>query len=290
MNEHSQQTICQELSFSGPGLHTAGHHIIILKPAVENTGIIFRRKDATGEWQCIPAHWKYTKVLPLCTCIAVDDALHVRTIEHLMAALYACGIDNLEIDIEGSEVPILDGSALPFIEAINKVGVQTQSSARTVYTVIQEHCVEEGSRYIKIEPAGMLELDLTIVLAKIGKQRWQGVVTPASFTQECSQARTFGRLKSGLLAQLTRFQKDSICLGANQKSAVVIVGNKAINKGGLRMPDEYIRHRVLDLVGDLMLAGGHLQGKITAVSPAHRLNHQLLTELFKNHEIDRSPR
>lgn len=289
MSEYSQHTIRHRVTFSGPGLHTAGRHKVTVKPAAANAGICFRRKNIAGQWQSIPADWRYTKNLPLCTCIAHHNGLHVRTIEHLMAALYACGIDNAEIDVDGSEVPILDGSAWPFIEAIDAVKRQIQMAERKVHIVTKEYGVFEGKRFVKIEPADALEFDLTITLSKIGKQRWQGIVTPELFKRECSQARTFGRLKNGLLAQFTRFQKDPMCLGATQQSAVVIVGDKVINKGGLRMPDEYIRHRVLDLVGDLMLAGGHVRGRITAVSPAHRLNHQLLAQLFKRDKIEPSP-
>jgi UDP-3-O-[3-hydroxymyristoyl] N-acetylglucosamine deacetylase len=287
MNNNLQGTISQTISFSGAGLHTAGHHTITLLPAAENTGIIFhqiqtsdkKRKNHSPAITSIPANWKHTKPLPLCTCI-YNDNHQVRTIEHLMAAFYACGIDNIIIQIEGNEVPIMDGSAQPFIEKIEAVGVTKQFSERSIFQIRQTVQFTEDDRSIRIEPADALYLDISISLAKIGHLNWSGKITPELFKQEIGAARTFGRLKNGLLAQLTRFNKDPICLGANTTSAVVIVGDKAINKGGLRMPDEYIRHRVLDLVGDLMLSGGHIYGKITASSTAHRLNHGLLRAIF----------
>ncbi len=287
MNKHLLQgTIANTLSFSGPGLHTAKHHQITLLPATENTGIIFRKLDKKRGYTDIPASWKHTKPLPLCTCITADNGLYIRTIEHLMAALYACGIDNLIIEVSGTEIPILDGSAKPFIDAIDHIGVTKQTQPRSIITVNRTYSFGEANRFIQIEPlsdapsSSSLYIDITISLTKIGRLNWSGEVTPELFKAEMAAARTFGRLKNGLLAQLTRFQKDPICLGANTKSAVVIVGDRAINKEGLRMPDEYIRHRVLDLVGDLMLSGSHVHGKITASSTAHRLNHGLLRAML----------
>lgn len=285
MTDHWQGTLSQPVSFSGAGLHTGKKAQITVYPAEVNTGIVFRRVDKAGQGTEIPAHWRYTKELPLCTCISRDGVIHVRTIEHLMAAFYACGIDNVRVDVKGTEIPILDGSAKLYIEGLDSVGIIPQAISRPIFRVTQPLEFSEGdSRKISIEPADHLAFDLTISLAKIGRLNWCGEITPDLFKQEAAQARTFGRLKNGLLAQLTRFNKDPICLGANMKSAVVIVGDKAINKEGLRMPNEYILHRVLDLVGDLMLAGGHIQGKITATSTAHRLNHGLLRMIFAEDE------
>lgn len=290
MNNQSQGTLSRAINFSGPGLHTAGNHSITLLPAPENSGIIFHKiKHKHNKKKLIAkilATWENTKSLPLCTCITDKNNHQVRTIEHLMSAFYACGIDNIIIEIEGHEIPILDGSAHPFIEKITATGVIQQKSMRPVFKVHKLIEFTENDRSIRIEPADALYIDISISLAKIGHLNWSGKITPELFKQEMGAARTFGRLKNGLLAQLTRFNKDPICLGANTKSAVVIVGDKAINKGGLRMPDEYIRHRVLDLVGDLMLSGGHIHGKITASSTAHRLNHGLLRAIFKAQEVE----
>ena len=290
MNNQSQGTLSRAINFSGPGLHTAGNHSITLLPAPENSGIIFHKIEHQHNKKKliakIPATWRNTKPLPLCTCITDKNNHQVRTIEHLMSAFYACGIDNIIVEIEGHEIPILDGSARPFIEKITAAGIIQQKSMRPVFKVHKLIEYTENVRSIRIEPADALYIDISISLAKIGHLNWSGKITPELFKQEMGAARTFGRLKNGLLAQLTRFNKDPICLGANTKSAVVIVGDKAINKGGLRMPDEYIRHRVLDLVGDLMLSGGHIHGKITASSTAHRLNHGLLRAIFKAQEIE----
>ncbi len=279
-----QSTVKKSLSFKGRGLHTGKRGRITIVPAGVNTGISFKRVGRAGQNTTILAHWKNTKKLPLCTCIASKEKdIHVRTIEHLMAAFYACDIDNALIEVTGTEIPVLDGSAKEFTEQLKQVGKLQQNEPRKIFRVTKSFEVREGNAFIKIEPADSLCVDVTISLQKIGRLNWQGEITPQIFADEISAARTFGRLKNGLLAQLTRFNKDPICLGANTKSAVVVVrGDKVMNKGGLRMPDEYVRHRLLDLIGDLMLSGGHIHGKITALSPAHRMTHELLKEIFES--------
>jgi len=286
-----QGTLAKPIEFIGPGLHTAKRHKIIIHPAPVNSGIVFRK--TVKKWGgvkneiIIPAHWSAVKELPLCTCIVSEDGHQVRTIEHLMAAFYACGIDNAMIEVQGSEIPVLDGSAKVFIEGIDAQGIEEQDYSRIQHKVIKTTLFKEGRRSIKIEPAENLALDISISLRHFGRLHWQGEMNPSVFKQEMSGARTFGRYKNGLLAQLTRFQKDPICLGANMKTALVINSEKKIlNKGGLRMENEIIYHRVLDLMGDLMLANGYLQGKITATSSAHRLNSGLLKELFERGNIE----
>ena len=286
MNSSRQATIAAPLSFKGPGLHTAKRHKINLLPASVDSGIVFRRIDRKGNRVEIPAVWQATKQLPLCTCLVAESGEQIRTIEHLMAAFYAMGIDNIIVEVDGNEIPVMDGSAIPFINGIEKTGIIKQENDRRIFRISKATEYSEGKRLIKIEPADGLHLDVSISLTKIGRLHWSGEITPEIFKQEMAAARTFGRLKNGLLAQLTRFQKDPICLGANTKTAVVIVGDKAINRGGLRMHDELIYHRVLDMVGDLMLAGGHIHGKITASSPAHRMNHGLLKNIFEQKCFD----
>jgi UDP-3-O-[3-hydroxymyristoyl] N-acetylglucosamine deacetylase len=281
MDTLHQATLAAPLRFNGPGLHTAKRHAINLIPAPVNSGIVFRRIDRKGKNVEIPASWQSTKQLPLCTCLVADSGEQVRTIEHLMAAFYACGIDNVIVEVDGDEIPVMDGSARPFIDEIDRTGIAKQDQHRSVYRITTATQYSEGKRSIKIEPADALYLDIAISLTNFGRLHWSGKITPEFFKQEIASARTFGRLKNGLLAQLTRFQKDPICLGANTKTAAVIVGDKVINKGGLRMDNELIYHRALDMIGDLMLAGGHIQGKITAVSPAHRMNHGLLKKIFE---------
>jgi len=180
------------------------------------------------------------------------------------------------------------GSALPFVEAIDQVGVVRQDQVRKIFAVTKAIEVSEGKRKIALEPSDDLELDISISLSHFGRLNWKGNLTPELFKQQMAAARTFGRLKNGLLAKLTYFNKDPICLGANTNSALVLGDkNNVINKEGLRMKDEMIFHRVLDLMGDMMLSGGHIQGRFVINSPAHRLNHQLLTKLFEQQAYER---
>jgi UDP-3-O-[3-hydroxymyristoyl] N-acetylglucosamine deacetylase len=286
-----QGTISAPLQFKGPGLHTAKRHKINILPASENSGIVFvkmpKKWGGVKNKIEVPAHWKNVKTLPLCTCLASKDGHQIRTIEHLMAAFYACGVDNAIVEVKGSEIPILDGSAKVFIDAIEATGVTTQDQSRIIHRVIETTEFSEGKRFVRIEPADKLIFDISISLSHFGQLTWQGEVTPEIFKNEMSSARTFGRLKNGLLAKFTRFQKDPICLGANMKTALVIDSkDNILNKDGLRMENEIIYHRVLDLVGDLMLANGHILGKVTAKSSAHRLNHGLLESLFKQENIE----
>jgi len=296
MQNHSplasaQGCINHPIELKGPGLHTAKQHKIKILPAPVNSGIRFvkivKKWGGVKNKITIPAVWQSVKELPLCTCLVSDEGYQIRTIEHLMAAFYACGIDNAIVEVEGSEIPILDGSAQVFIDAIDKVGVKPQSHTKVMYQVTDTIEFSEDRRSVKIVPADQLELDISISLSHFGLLNWQGIVTPEIFKNEMSSARTFGRLKNGLLAKLTRFQKDPICLGANMKTALVIDNkNNILNKDGLRMQNEIIYHRVLDLIGDLMLANGHVIGKITAKSSAHRLNHGLLKKLFTEKAVE----
>ena len=287
----NQGTIANPIEFKGPGLHTAKQHKITIKPAPVNSGISFvkmvKKWGGVKNEVAIPAHWQSVKELPLCTCLVSKEGYQVRTVEHLLAAFYACGIDNAFVEVEGSEIPVLDGSAQLFIEGIDSVGIETQDHSKIIHKVTKTTEFTEKRRSIKIEPSDNLEFDISISLSHFGTLSWQGEVTPEVFKNEMSSARTFGRLKNGLLAKMTRFQKDPICLGANMKTALVIDSkDNILNKDGLRMENEIIYHRVLDLVGDLMLAKGFIQGKITAKSSAHRLNHGLLKELFTQGNIE----
>ena len=292
MNHLLQGTLTAPIEFKGPGLHTAKQHSIKIFPAPVNSGLQFvkmpKKWGGVKNKVSIAADWRNVKTLPLCTCLVAEDGTQIRTIEHLMAAFYACGIDNAIIEVNGTEIPVLDGSAKRFIEAIDATGVTLQDYSRVIHKVIKTTEVSEGKkRNIKIEPSDILEFDISISLSHFGRLNWKGEITPEIFKQEMSSARTFGRLKNGLLAQLTRFHKDPICLGANMNTALVIDSKKTVlNKGGLRMENEIIYHRVLDLVGDLMLANGHIKGKITANSSAHRLNARLLKKLFEEKRVE----
>jgi UDP-3-O-[3-hydroxymyristoyl] N-acetylglucosamine deacetylase len=282
MNYQQQHTIVEPISFAGIGLHTGKRTQVTIHPAAAAHGIVFQHAAKSGVSTDIAATWQHTTSMPLCTCLTANG-VYIRTVEHLLAACYACGVDNALIEIHGNEIPLLDGSSYPIVTAIEQVGTQTQAQAKKRIRVLKTVRVAEKERYLQIEPADDFSVDIGIHLAKWGELRWQGVLTPSIFKEQMIAARTFGRLHNGLLAKLfSVFSKTPVCLGANLHNCLVLLGSNVLNKGGLRMPDEFIRHRVLDLMGDLMLAQAPLLGKITGFSTAHRLNQQLLAQLLSD--------
>ncbi len=278
-----QGTVAGSVSYEGPGLHTGKSHRVTINAADANHGIIFRQIGRDGSATHIPARWKYSKDLPLCTCLAKGPKAQVRTVEHLLAACYACGIDNALIEVRGREIPIMDGSARPWIDLIRKAGVDRLDAPRRTIRVVKEVVVEEGRRQIKIEPAGRLRIRLRTFVRGYGTFHWRGPMNRKIFQEEISDARSFGRLRHGLLAKVfTRFHRDPLCQGANLKTVVALARGRVVNPEGLRYPDEFARHRVLDLVGDFMLGGTDIVALITARSPVHSLNRAAIAALMQD--------
>lgn len=275
---NTQHTLNAEISFSGKGLHNGRNNRVNLLPAPIGTGVIFRRVDQPAE---VPADWRHIREYTACTCLADAKGHQFRTVEHLLAALYACRITNVIVELDGEEIPILDGSAAPLIALIDSVGVQPQGAALCAVKVLRPVEFRQDNRFIRVEPAEAFQLDVSIALAKIGPLNWAGTMSPEIFRREIMGARSFGRWRNGLLAKLfSPFMKEPVYRGAGPDCALVILGDKVINKEGLRYPDEFVRHRVLDIIGDLRLAGADIIGRVTANSTAHHLNHGLLRALF----------
>lgn len=280
-----QHTLAQRVTFTGRGLHTGKLARITLHPAPINHGIVFQKCTADGiKLASIPALWHSVHDMPLCTCIA-QGSWFVRTVEHLLAALYALQIDNALVEIVGDEVPIFDGSSAVFVQHLQQEGIMAQAQARQSIRILKHIEYVEGNKRVAIEPAPNFSVDVTISLKKIGMLNWQGEITPNTILQELAFARTFGRLIPGMIAQVASlFRKVPVGLGAHPGSVILLLGNKGITRGGLRAPDEYVRHRVIDLIGDMCLAGHPLQAKVTTYSTAHRLNHRLLDKVFADPE------
>jgi UDP-3-O-[3-hydroxymyristoyl] N-acetylglucosamine deacetylase len=267
----------------GPGLHTGGSHFVTIFPADAGEGIVFRQIDRGGSSTDIPCHWSHVRDLPLCTCLASLNGVKVRTVEHLLAACYACGIDNALVEVRGYEIPIMDGSAQPWIELIQAGGLKRLGTPRRRLRVLKPVVVEDGTRRISIRPAQKFSIKLTTAVRGFGSFRWQGHMNRRIFREEISRARSFGRLRLGLLAKLfTRFQRDPLCQGANLSTVVALARGRVLNPEGLRYPDEFVRHRVLDLMGDLMLGGADLVGRLEARSPVHNLNRRFVEALLSD--------
>jgi UDP-3-O-[3-hydroxymyristoyl] N-acetylglucosamine deacetylase len=282
-NAGMQGTVDHEVRFAGRGLHTGRDSKIAVKPAPPDHGVVFQHINARGEPAPIKADWRSIRDLPLCTCLTDGTRRQVRTVEHLLAAFYGCGIDNALVEVCGSEIPLLDGSSKPFVDALAGA-VANQQQERKVIVISETIEVHDGPRWIKIEPHHTLSLSIQTYVEPFGRLPWWNCdVDRATFRKEIAPARTFGSLRAAFLAKLfTWFLPNPLCLGANRNNAVAIFRGRVVTPGGLRFPDEFSRHRALDLIGDLMLAGADLRAKLTCFSPTHRLTRRALEAIFDN--------
>ena len=277
----SQRTLKTPIGCVGVGVHSGRKTSLSLNPAPAGHGIVFRRTDLGVD---IPARFDAVCDTRLCTVIG-SGAARVGTIEHLMAALSGTGIDNVLIEIDGPEVPILDGSSAPFLFLLDCAGIVDQYVPRTMIEILRPIRVTDGDAFAELRPyprasriaPPVLDMELTIDFAAsaIGKQGCSLRLTPNSFRQELSGARTFA-----LAAEVAQLQKAGLALGGSLDNAVVVDDDKVLNPGGLRMPREFARHKMLDAVGDLALAGAALHGRFIAHRSGHALNNKLLRALF----------
>jgi UDP-3-O-[3-hydroxymyristoyl] N-acetylglucosamine deacetylase len=255
-------------------------------PAPVNHGLVFRKTRTRSNTVDIRADWRNVRDLPLCTCLSDASGNQVRTVEHLLAACYGAGIDNALIEIEGDEVPLLDGSAAPFVESFCAAGIVRQDASRRTVKIKKAFEVQDGPRWIRVEPHESFRIEVQTYIKPFGRLPWwQADIDRKTFVQDIVSARTFGSLRDGLLAKcFTWFLRDPICQGANRNNAIVIFLGQVISPGGLRYADEFSRHRVLDVIGDLMLAGGDFRAKFTCFSPVHRLLRKVLEAIFADRE------
>jgi UDP-3-O-[3-hydroxymyristoyl] N-acetylglucosamine deacetylase len=252
-----------------------------LLPAPPGSGVRFRRTDRRAAGIEIAASWRNVVTAPLCTMLSDGAGTNVRTIEHLMCALYACDIDNVLVELDSEELPILDGSAAPLVQLIDAAGTAEQVAPRRFIRVLRPVAVAEGKTRLELQPAEEFAIDVTLAMPDFGLLRWSGEATPAVVRREIAPARTFGRLKEALPALLLgRFGGPPLLRGASFTNALLVHGRRVLNRGGLRLSDEFVRHRVLDAIGDLALAGAPLLGRFTAVRTSHRFNRRLLVALF----------
>ncbi|WP_336488546.1 UDP-3-O-acyl-N-acetylglucosamine deacetylase [Methylobacterium nigriterrae] len=265
----------------GRSLHTGRHANVRACPAEAGTGIVFQRRLRTGRIVTVPALWQARVSQPLCTALQAPDGTLVRTVEHLLAALSALHIDNARVEMDAEELPIFDGSATPWCEAIREAGRVDLAIPRTMIRILRSVEVRDGRRSLRIEPAPALSITASLALAHFGEMRWGGAITPESFVNDLAPSRSFGRLKWALPAKLYAYVSGRPVLrGAKLSTTAAIFGNRVI--GGMRVPDEPVRHRILDLVGDLSLAGHPILGHVTAVHTGHELNHALVAKLMRD--------
>ena len=272
-----QNTVKSAVAFQGFGLHSGAKAHMIVRPASADHGVWFRRTDiATGD-TLIPARWDAVVPSRLCTMIANADGASVSTIEHVMAALAGLAINNALIEIDGPEVPILDGSAVPFVAALLAKGVQPQSAPVRAIRVLKTVEVRDGEALARLEPADMLEIDFRIDFTDraIGRQNRRLNMANGAFVRELSDSRTFCRQ-----SDVDAMRAKGLALGGTLENSVVFDGDKILSPGGLRYRDEPVRHKMLDALGDLALAGAPLLARYTGIKAGHALTNRLLRALF----------
>ena len=279
-----QKTVAGGVHLEGVTLHAGQMTSLSIWPASENHGIRFLRRDVTGTRQerTIPARWNAVAGTCLATTLANEAGHRVSTVEHLLAATAALGIDNALVVVDGPEVPILDGSALPFIEGIQSVGIEVQAAPRRFLQVLRQVTVSEGDAHLTVEPAPAfsVQLEIDFGMRAIEHRRYGLRVTPESFEREIASARTFG-----FAHDIGRLREAGLCLGGTFACAVVLDGNgRVVNRDGLRMPGELVRHKILDCIGDLSLAGAPVLGRVSGRKSGHGLNCRLLAELFSQED------
>ncbi len=272
-----QSTLNRSVSFTGVGLHGGQAVRMTLRPAPTGTGVRFCRIDVADRDQIVPARFDHVVDTRLNTRIGNAAGVTVSTIEHLMAALSAMGVDNALVDIDGPEVPIMDGSAKPYVEAIQSVGLSFTPAPRNAIRILRPGVVTRGEARAALRPAPRFEIAFGIHFdeAAIGRQSTALPVTPARFAADLADARTFVRR-----SEIEALQAAGLARGGSLDNAVVVDGADVLNPGGLRRPDEFVRHKALDAVGDLALAGAPIIGRYVGERSGHGLTNELLRKLF----------
>lgn len=272
-----QHTLNTSITFEGVGLHSGHNMTMVVKPAAADHGIVFVRTDVTDRDNVVPALWNAVVDTRLCTVIGNQDKVSVGTIEHLMAALRGCGVDNVLIEINGPEVPVMDGSSAPFVAMIDQVGTQEQAAPRRGIRVLKEVMIEEEGKRVRLSPAkgSVFGGQIEFANALIGKQYFETALVNGNFRHDLSEARTFGFLKD-----VEALRAAGLARGGSLDNAIVLDEGRVMNDGGLRFHNEFIRHKLLDAVGDLFLAGGPILGAYEGFRASHDLNNKIVRKLF----------
>lgn len=272
-----QHTLANRVSCVGIALHTGAKVAMTLNPAKAGTGIVFKRTDILDRNNIVAADYRNVTCTKLGTTVSNNENVSVGTIEHLMAALWGCGVDNALIELDGPEVPIMDGSSEPFVFLIECAGAQELGMPRRVIEVLKPVEVIEGDKRASIVPAANfgVSLEINFNSSVINSQKHSFDATDVSFKTDLSRARTFG-----FEHEVEQMRSMGLALGGSLDNAIVVSGDKVLNKDGLRYQDEFVRHKVLDCIGDIYLAGSYIQGHIDASRTGHALNNKLLHALF----------
>ncbi len=274
-----QHTINKDISFAGVGLHSGKPVRLVIKPAPVDSGIRFVRVDQNSEFT-VHAHMSEVSDTSLATTLGNNESI-VGTTEHLLAALAGLAIDNAVVELDSDEVPIMDGSAGPFVHLMQKVGRRRQEQPRLMLQINREISVKNGSSDITIKPHNGLKVSCEIDFdhEAIRRQSLSLEITPDSFAREIASARTFG-----FLHEVEYLRQNGKALGGSLENAVVIDKGGVVNVGGLRFSDEFVRHKALDLIGDLALLGCAVKGHVKASRCGHGQHLQLMQAIIDNHD------
>ena len=276
MSVLNQKTIKKTITFEGVALHSGKLVNMQIKPSQANTGIIFKRTDLKNNNIVIPGVFNVSSAI-FCTTISNDYGVKISTIEHLMGAFYGTGIDNALVEVDGDELPILDGSAQNYVDAIDKSGLEISNLPIKVIKIEKEINFKDGNKFISLEPSKLsLDIDFEIKYnnSLIGKQR-NLVKVYEDDLSSIFNSRTFC-----LYEDIDKLKKMNLAKGGSLENAIVVQNEKILNKGGLRNKLEFVNHKILDCMGDLYLSGYKIIGKLTCSQGGHKLTNQLLRKVF----------
>jgi len=277
LNDPYEQTTMAPAICAGVGVHTGRRVRLVVRPAAAGQGIVFVRTDITDRDNRIPVSGEAVIDARLNTMIANGDDVRLSTIEHLMAALSAMNISNAVIEVDGPELPILDGSALPFVQLLDRAGFRRQEQPRRYIEILKTVHVEEGDKHAALMPCDRFEMrfEIDFPTPVIGNQVIDFVVDEKTFRSEIMSARTFG-----FAHEVEALRQAGLARGGSLENAVVIDGDEILNPGGLRMEREFVRHKALDAIGDLYVLGAPLMGRYEGYKAGHQLNNKLVRALL----------
>jgi len=277
VTDQNEQTLSRVAIMAGMGLHTGVTVRMVVRPASSGTGIVFVRSDIADRDNRVPALAHYVTQTRLGTVITNEAGVSVSTIEHVMAAFAALSVDNVYVELDGPEVPIMDGSSLPFVQLLDQAGFRRQMMPQQVIEILKPIEVIEGDKRASLAPCDHFEVrfDIDFPGTPIGYQSVDLVVTEQSFRDELAAARTFGFLDG-----VEALRAAGLARGGSLDNAIVIDGDHIMNEGGLRFANEFARHKALDAIGDLYVLGMPILGRFEGIRAGHGLNNALVRELL----------
>ena len=272
-----QHTLQGPAIFAGVGVHTGAYTRVAVRPAPTNSGIVFVRTDVTDRDNRVPATGEAVTKTQLGTVIENAAGVSVSTIEHLMAALVMLGVDNAVVELDGPEMPIMDGSSLPFVQILDRAGRRQQDALRAYIEILEPIEFVDGDKRASLTPSDHFEVafEIRFPSAAIGRQAVDLAMDERAFRDELADCRTFG-----FLHEVEYLRSIGLARGGSMENAVVIEGDRILNPEGLRRPDEFVRHKALDAIGDLSVLGAPILGRFEGVLAGHGLNNQLVRALL----------